>query len=131
MVRCLLGFFRLLDFVLLVLQWIFFSICAKNLFLKRGRASLELSTLWGQSSFKQCSWNWGSKEMLPLRSAQCSKKVADGPIKKKHRKSYGRTYELIGINHTMSLTKQGENSFKKHTLAKVYIQRWPIWAFEL
>ncbi len=83
------GFFRLLDFVLLVLQWIFFPICAKNLFLKRGRASLELSTLWGQSSFKQCSWNWGSKEMLPLRSAQCSKKVADGPIKKNIEKVMG------------------------------------------
>jgi hypothetical protein len=38
----------------------------------------------------------------------------------------GRTYELISIHHTMSLTKQGKNSFKKKTLAKVYIQKWPI-----
>jgi len=42
----------------------------------------------------------------------------------------GRTYELISIHHTISLTKQGKNSFKKKTLAKVYIQRWPIQGFE-
>jgi hypothetical protein len=34
----------------------------------------------------------------------------------------GRTYELISINHTMSLTKQGKNIYKKKPLQK-YIYR--------
>jgi hypothetical protein len=42
----------------------------------------------------------------------------------------GCTYELISIHHTISLTKQAKNSFKKKTLAKVYIQKWPIQGFE-
>jgi len=50
--------------------------------------------------------NWGSKEVLPLGSAQYSKKVIDGPMNmalaKKKKKSYGCTHELINTNHTMS-----------------------------
>jgi len=52
--------------------------------------------------------NWGSKEVLPLGSAQCSKKIAVGPmnmaLSKKNLKSYEHTHELINTNHTKSPT---------------------------
>ncbi len=51
----------------------------------------------------------GSKELLPLRSAQCSKRFVDGPMdmalsqktKQNNKiKSYERTHDLINMNHT-------------------------------
>ncbi len=54
--------------------------------------------------------NLGSKEMLPLRRAQCSKIFVDGPtnmallkkFKKKKKKGYERTHELINMNHIIT-----------------------------
>jgi hypothetical protein len=39
----------------------FFPVCAKKNNLKEEGQSLELSNLWGQSSFKQCSFQSNSK----------------------------------------------------------------------
>jgi hypothetical protein len=52
----------LLHFVLLVLQWIFFfPFVPKKIKFKEEGQSLEVSYLWGQSSFKQCSFQSNSK----------------------------------------------------------------------
>jgi hypothetical protein len=48
--------------------------------------------------------------MLPLRRAQCSKIFVDGPtnmallkkFKKKKKKGYERTHELINMNHIIT-----------------------------
>jgi hypothetical protein len=42
--------------------------------------------------------------------------------KKNKNKNYGRAHELINMNHTMSLTKQGTTFLKKIPLQK-YISR--------
>jgi len=59
------------------------------------------------------------KEVLPLGSAQCSKKVDDGPINmalsKKGKKSYGRTHELINMNHYVPQL-QSTIGMKKHSI---------------
>ncbi len=61
---------------------------------------------WGS---KHVFCNWGSEEVLPLGSAQASKKNVDGAMnydsfkrKKEKRKSYECTHELINMNHTIS-----------------------------
>ncbi len=53
--------------------------------------------------------DWGSKEVPPFGSAQCSKRFVDGPMDmalskkkttKQEKKSYERTHDLINMNHT-------------------------------
>jgi hypothetical protein len=82
----------------------------------------QSSTIWTEKvSYKGINlflfWNnWVFKEVFPLGSAQCSKKVDDGLINmvlsKREKKSYGRIDELINMNHTMSHSCK-ENRYEK------------------